>query len=146
MMAPYDDPRVGDQQLLERIHDLHYRRMLARSSDEQKARLAEAGSRPESWAPLTAEEHLELLQRQRWLELRMSRRHADVHAARRAGAGWDQIADVLGLDAATVRDEHAGFVDGQQRLHDSTGRFGMTDDEAAAAWALLEDDVPAVPR
>lgn len=139
-MTGYDDPHTTDQQLVERICDLRYRRLLARSSDESKARLAAAGCAPASWAPLTVDEHLELLQRQRWLELRMARRNGDVLAARRAGADWQQIADVLGLDVATVRDEVAAHIDGQQRLQDRYGRFGLTDDAAAAAWALLEDD------
>ncbi len=98
-----------------------------------------AGCSVTDWAPLTTDEHLEQLQICRWLERRMRHgRQCQVRRAREAGVPWEAIAAVLEVDVVQARDEYAAWVDGQQRLHDDIG-IGLDDDQAAAAWLLLED-------
>ncbi len=136
----YDDPAASDQQLLERSGELRLRDTLSRSPEASKARMTEAGCDPAGWAPLTAEEHLERLQVERWLERRMaSGRPSQIRRTREAGVPWAAIGDALGMDVAELRDEYAAWIDGQHQLHDSIG-IGLDDDQAAAAWLLLEDD------
>lgn len=135
-MTKYDDPKISDQMLLDRCWELRLRDSLSRTPDEAKARMAAAGSAPSTWAPLTVDEHLELLQKQRWLERRLARREAAVHRARLAGASWVEIADALGLDVEVVRARFRVWVAGQQQLHGSIG-IGLDDKQAAAARELL---------
>ncbi len=139
VLGRYDDPTVSDQQLLERAWQLRLRDSLSRTADEAKARMAAAGCSGTDWAPLTGEEHLELLQIGRWLELRAAQgRWVAVRRAREAGVPWEAIAAALEMGVVDARDEYAAWVDGQQRLHDDIG-IGLDDDQAAAAWLLLED-------
>lgn len=138
-MSGHADPRVGDRQLLDRLSELQVRDSLSRVPDAAKAQMAAADCPPGDWAPLTAGEHLEQLQVQRWIEQRMSRRRTVVYRAREAGVGWAEISAVLDLSVVQARDEYAAWIDGQQQLHDEIG-IGMDDDQAAAAWFLLEDD------
>jgi hypothetical protein len=58
--------------------------------------------------------------------------------ARLGGVRWAEVAEACGLSPADARDRFAAWVDEQQLAHDA-GAGGMSDDEAAEAWLLLED-------
>lgn len=137
-MAGYDDPRDSDQRLLERVSELRLRDSLSRAGEQAKADMAAAGCSPADWAPLSVDEHLDLLQNQRWLEERLARRQSGVHRALQAGATWSQIADVLGVDVEDARAHFASWIEGQHQLHASIG-IGLNDEAAAAAKAMLEE-------
>jgi hypothetical protein len=142
-MTAYDDPRTSDQQLLEGIWELRLRDTLSRTPSASKASMEAGGCSPAGWAPLTASEHLELLQKQRWLELRLSRRDVGVRRALEAGASWADVADALGLDVEVVRAKFRVWVAGQRRLHAEIG-IGLDDVEGAAAEALLGETTALV--
>lgn len=144
-MAGCDDPTVSDMVLLERCHQLAVRDALSRAPDDAKARMDAAGCPGTDWAPLTTDDHLELLRTRRWLEQRMGRRQTEVLRARQAGVSWEAIAAAVEQDVVTARDQFAAWIDGQQTLHDSIG-IGLDDDQAGAAWLLIEDDDPVGAR
>lgn len=142
MTRRYDDPAVSTHTLLDRDHDLGWRRMLSELRPDQQAKLTRTPA--ERMAPLTVGEQLEILRLRHWIERRMATsRPSDMRRAREAGATWMQIADVLDTTADAARTEFAAYIDGQDRLHDSIG-IGLDELEAANVRALL-DDTPACP-
>lgn len=137
----YVDPRTTTHDLVRRAQELALRHMLSELPSRTKQELIDGGNSADGLLALTAAEHLEHLQLERWIELRMRQsRQCRVRRAREAGATWCQIAEVLGTDVLQARAAFAAWIDGQQQLHDDFG-VGLTDDEAAAAWMLLEDGV-----
>ncbi|WP_448620163.1 hypothetical protein [Geodermatophilus sp. URMC 65] len=87
--------------------------------------------------PLDLEESLELL----GLGLGVARRaydaqHRGIHAARRAGASWEQIGAVLGTTALTAWNGHQRWIEEQVELFELTGRYGLDDVGAVEALHL----------
>lgn len=67
---------------------------------------------------------------------RVYRHPHQVDQAVRAGATWEQIAQATGSAEADARQAYRDFAEGQHRLWvHYEGKFGMPDDEYAAALA-----------
>ena len=93
----------------------------------------------DKYAPLTADEHLEVLALGEVLA-RHYRHPTQVDRALQAGASWAQVAAATGADEATARREYRAWADGQRRLHqDYAGKFGMSPADHAAAIARATD-------
>jgi hypothetical protein len=89
--------------------------------------------------PLTLSEYLEILAIGEVLA-RAYRHPAHVHAAVTAGATWAQVADATGCSEQDVRRAYRDWADGQHRIWRMYGgRFGLSDDEHAAAIARAGD-------
>jgi hypothetical protein len=89
--------------------------------------------------PLTLSEYLEVLASGE-VVARVYRHPYQVHQALEAGATWQQIADATGISEDQARREYREFAEGQHKLWTGElggrqGRFGMDDDEHAAAIA-----------
>lgn len=138
MTVHYDPAGVSDQQLLERVSSLRFRDSLSRTTSEAKARMAKAGVPAADWADLTVAEHLELLQTQRWLELRFARRNAGVSRALQAGATWAELSEVLGIDADRLRASFRDWIAGQRQLYRELG-IGLSDAQAEVAEGFLAE-------
>jgi hypothetical protein len=99
--------------------------------------------------PLGVREHLEVLALSEAIARRARHfRGVQIDAARRAGARWSQIAGAVGTTEADVRDIYDRWIAGQRQLFVSDvaegrpHRFGMGDDEYAAALKRLAADEP----
>ena len=94
------------------------------------------------YAPLTADEHLEILAAGEVLA-RHYRHPAQLHRAVQAGASWPQIAAATGSDEAAVRHAYREWADGQRRLHiDYEGEFGLNAAEHSAALHRAAEPEP----
>lgn len=91
-------------------------------------------------APLSVIEHLELLAAGELLA-RYYRHPAHAHRALQAGASWAQVAAATGRDETTARQDYRDWAEEERRLwEDSSGQFGITAEECAAAIARAEAD------
>lgn len=102
-----------------------------------RAALARCQSGPRGEAmhpPLALAEHLEVLALGELLA-RHYRHPARVHDAVAAGATWAEIAAATGVGEDEARHAYAQWADGQHQLHEDSGRYGLADDEHAAAIA-----------
>jgi hypothetical protein len=96
------------------------------------------------YAPLTADEHLEILAAGELLA-RHYRHPALVHHAVVAGASWPQIAAATGSDEAAARRAYREWAGGQHGLYvDYEGEFGMGPAEHEAALHRAAE--PAEPE
>ena len=94
------------------------------------------------YAPLTADEHLEILAAGEVLA-RHYRHPAQLHRAVQAGASWPQIAAATGSDEAAVRHAYREWADGQRRLHIAyEGEFGLNAAEHSAALHRAAEPEP----
>lgn len=97
--------------------------------------------------PLSLSEHLEVLANGEAVA-RVYRHPYQVHQAVQAGATWEQISEATGTSEADARQAYREFAERQHHMWAGTGhwegtephRFGMPDDEYAAAMARAGDD------
>jgi hypothetical protein len=126
----------GITQASERFNELTGRESMARAIAALKARGTYDPARhpePGRYQPLTVAEHLEALAIGEVLA-RHYRHPAYVDDAVKAGASWTQIAEAVGSDEASARQQYREWAHGQHDLyvtHD--GKFGMNDADHAAA-------------
>lgn len=133
----------------ERYDDLSLRDLLARSRAKLEARgeYDPAKHGTEDREPLSLHEHLEVLANGA-VVAHVYRHPGNIDQAVKAGATWEQIAEALGTSEAEVRQEYREFAEGQHRMWAGTGcweghephRFGMPDDEFAAAMARVNEE------
>jgi hypothetical protein len=126
----------GITQARERFDELTGRETMSRAIATLKARGAYDPGRhpdPDTYQPLTAAEHLEVLAIGEVLA-RHYRHPAYVDQAVKAGASWTQIAEAVGSDEAQARQQYREWAHGQHDLYVAyEGKFGMNDAEHAAA-------------
>jgi hypothetical protein len=134
----------GTHDARERYEELSMREHLSRAYAKLKAsrEYDPAKHGTGDTEPLTAADHLELLATAEYLA-RAYKPHGEVDHVLRAGATWEQVADVLGTDDAAARAEYRSWAAGQHDMWASTGiwagepahRFGMNDAEYAEVLA-----------
>jgi hypothetical protein len=98
---------------------------------------------PDSYEPLTVDEHLEILAAGERLA-RYYRHPSLLHHAVQVGASWPQIAAATGSDEATARQAYRQWADGQHQLHVDYGQLRMGPAEHEAA--LRQATEPAEPE
>lgn len=132
----YDLWAVPVADAVKRYNELTWRAQACRTIAVSNAAGRPSGLDPEDFPPLTADEHLEVLALGEHIT-RHYRHPAHVHRAILAGATWRQIADATGSTAGEARRAYREWADGQHQLG---GKFGLSDDEYAAAVRRAEDD------
>lgn len=120
----------------ERHDALSERNSLARATATLKARgeFDPARHGAADVAPLSLAEHLELLATGA-VVAHYYRHPASVHHAALAGASWEQIAAALAITQEQARRDYREWAEGQYRLWQREGRWGLGDAEYAAAMA-----------
>jgi hypothetical protein len=119
---------------LTRWRELTDRDLVARSLVSLQARGAYDAEKHGDLAdfpPLTVEEHLEGLALGRAISWYL-RHPSDLHSAITAGATWEQVAIAIGDDEQEIQQAYRVWVDGQRRLHETTGgTLGLAQAEAS---------------
>jgi hypothetical protein len=89
--------------------------------------------------PLTAAGRLEMMAAGEVLA-RYYRHPTEMDRAAKAGATWEQIGATRGTTADQARADYREWAIGQHALHEDMGRWGIGDDEYAAAMARAGGD------
>ena len=96
--------------------------------------------------PLTVTDQLEMMAAGEVLA-RSYRHPADLDRAAKAGATWEQIGAARGTSAEEARADYREWARGQHNLLSyKDGRFGMSDDDYAAALARAADSQPGAAK
>jgi hypothetical protein len=131
-----------------RFEDLTMRDLLSRARAMLRARgeFDPALHGTEEQAPLTVEEHLEILAAGELLA-RYYRHPSRVHAAVLATATWAQVAAATGTSEPAARQAYREWADRQHALwQHREGRFGLSDAEHADAVRRAAEPDPEAAR
>jgi hypothetical protein len=90
--------------------------------------------------PLSSEEALQMLALGEAIARKANYgKQLSVRSARAAGASWSQIGSALGTTKQSAWEAHARWIEDQAEQHRRTGLEGLSEEDAAAARRLLDE-------